>query len=105
MPVVVVHAAPLPSRARDIAAAGALAAAIAAPLELRPTDVYVTLSPVATAVLGHNAVPRRPVVLIHGRRRTGEQAALLAAGLAAADSWGTPVQDVWVQWVRTDPIG
>ena len=104
MPVVVLVAPPLTDSAADLAAASAVAVAIADALTLRAEDVYVTLSPTRMAVLGTKPVRPWPVVLIHGRRRATEAAALEAARAAAAAAWDAPLDEVWVQWVGADPV-
>ena len=103
MPVVIVLAPPLADEAADLAAMSGLAGSIAGALDLRPEDVYVGLSAPRLAVLGPQPVRPWPVVLIHGRRRAAEEAAVDAARVAAASAWGAPPDEVWVQWVAPDP--
>ena len=101
MPVLTVTAAPLGSREAELAALGALCAAVAVPLGLRPADVYAALVTPACAVVGGGTVRAWPVITLHGRLRDpeGMAAALAAVENAAAELWHCPADEVWAQWL------
>ena len=103
MPVVTVTAPRLAES--DLAAAlGEIAVAVAAALELRPSDVHLVAVASAASAVGDRQVPALPVVLLHGgrRARSAMEAARDAAADVAARRWNCPPERVWVQWVLTD---
>lgn len=101
MPVVVVAAPPLPSGAAVTQALAAVAAAVAEPLGLAPSDVVVSHAPLGAAVVGHTPATAWPVVTLHGSRRDpeGMRAAAAAAAHVVAEAWATTPAETWVHWL------
>jgi hypothetical protein len=103
MPVVSVLAPPLAEQELE-SALREFATAIAAALELQPTDVYVTAVATAAGVVGTERVDALPIVLLYGGRRSRSalEAACQVAAEVAARRWYCPADRVWVQWLLTD---
>jgi hypothetical protein len=101
MPVVVVAAPALAADADLTEALGAVAAAVAAPLGLRPSDVVVSHAPLGAAVVGSATAPAWPVVTLHGSRRdpAAMRAAAAAAARVVASAWSTTPEETWVHWL------
>ncbi len=103
MPIVVVTAERLPDEATEIRAASTLAQAIADSLGLQHHEVYVTLTGANVAVLGGEPVRPWPVVVIYGRERAQQGAAIASVRTVSATLWEVSPEKVWVQWVQAEP--
>lgn len=95
MPVVTVHARKPRSRALVADLPPALAAALGCP----EGDVWVYVVDLDAVSTGPTDIP---MVIVRSRPRDPElvAAALRAVATAVADTQGTAIEDVWVQWVE-----
>ena len=97
MPYVVLQALDV-ERAK--AAASALAAAIAASLDLAPSDVIVSVTTSAGVFDGTGRLGGWPSAIIHGARRDSDAMAnaLAAIRLLLARALDVPTDHVWAHW-------
>jgi hypothetical protein len=107
MPIVVITALPADPPVVErllVRLAEQIAEAVACPVG----DVWCSFVPAVAQGIGARIVGpdgQCPIVVIRGRARDD---ALVAAGMAAAArvtnaELGTPVEDVWIQWINVEP--